>query len=400
MKRYLKRGTMIFGALLIIGAIAFHKPAIRIYKVLHFFDKENIVENFRTADQTFGKSIIKRSGPVYQLPVKIQPIGDTYMYNGKQKSIQKFLKDNWATSFIVLKNGVIIHEQYFRGNTAKTKSISWSVSKSILSAIFGIAVKEGKIDIEKNVNHYVPFLKGSGYEGVRIKDVLQMSSGIKFNEDYGDYNSDINRMGRLLALNTSIDDFVKSLKRDKKPGTYNHYVSMDTQVLGMILKNAIGQSITQYMHKKLWGPLGAESDAYWCVDNNGMELVFGALNAVARDYARFGLLYLNKGKLNGRQIVPAQWVKDSITPDAPHLMAGRKEKGKKYVPGYGYQWWIPPITDGDFVAIGIYNQYIYVNPKKRVVIVKSSAYPHYNKDGKQRSQENVIMFKKIAKSLK
>lgn len=400
MKRILKWASIGLAGTAVLLLIIFYRPILRAYQVATLFEPDRIAENFRSMDTIFDKRVMKKGADFFPLREAPGPIPDTYVWEGKTKSIPAFLKENMTTGLLVLKDGAIVHEAYYLGNDKDAKAIAWSVSKSLVSAAFGIAVHEGRIDIQKTVDHYVPYLAGSGYQGVRIKDVLQMSTGIRFDETYSDPDSDINRLGRALALNTSIDEFVRSLKRERPPGTYNHYISMDTQVLGMILRETVGESVSAYMEKKLWAPLGTRSDAYWLIDNKGMELVFGGFNATARDYARFGLLYLNKGRINGRQVVPEQWVKASITPDAPHLMPGRREKGTEYpLRGYGYQWWIPPGGKGDYSAIGIYNQYIYINPDANVVIVKNTAYADYNKDGNERSRENIAVLRAIASGL-
>ena len=194
-----------------------------------------------------------------------------------------------------------------------------SVAKSFISAAIGIAVDEGLIDIERTVTDYLPELEGSAYDNVDVKDVLQMSSGAAWNEDYSDPDSDINRMGRLMALGGSSLEFAASLHRDFEPGTYNRYNSMDTQVLGLMLAAATEQSVTDYLESKLWHPLGMESDAYWLTDDLGVELAFFGLNATARDYAKLGELFRNQGKWGDVQIVSGDWVHASTTPDAPHL---------------------------------------------------------------------------------
>lgn len=384
----------------LIAAIAFYPQAKRVYQVLTLFESENIVENFRSMDHIFDSKPVHRGDEVNVLKKIKGRLPETYYYQGEEKSIQSFLEETWTTGFVVLKDGKIYYEEYFLGNEEDTKVISWSVSKSIISALVGIAVNDGYIkDIQEPVTEYVPSLQGSGYSGVPIKDILQMSSGIHFNEDYADFNSDINRMGRALAFNTSIDEFVSSLESEREPGTYNHYVSMDTQVLAMLLREATGQNLTEYMEKNLWSKMGMEEDAYWLLDRKGMELAFGGLNAVLRDYARFGLLYMNGGSYNGQEIVPAGWVEDSVTPDSPHLMPGRKGPDQEELMGYGYQWWLPADTDGDFMAIGIYNQYIWIHPELGVVIAKSSAYPDYDLDGTLKTRESIAMFRAIAEGI-
>ncbi len=381
----------------LVALIIFYPQIKRVYQVITLFESENIVENFRSMDRIFDITTVHRGDEVKLLKSIPGQLPATYYYGGEEKSIEDFLEETWTTGFLVLLDGNIIYEEYFLGNHQDTKVISWSVSKSIVSALVGIAVNDGYInDIREPVTKYVPCLQESGYAGVPIKDILQMSSGIHFNEDYADFNSDINRMGRALALDTSIDEFVISLENEREPGTYNHYVSMDTQVLAMLLQEATGQNLTAYMEEELWSKAGMEKDAYWLLDSKGMELAFGGLNAVLRDYARFGLLYMNDGNYEGEQIVPAGWVADSVTPDAPHLMPGRTGADQEKLMGYGYQWWLPVDTDGDFMAIGIYNQYIWVHPELRVVIAKSSAYPDYDLDGTLKTDETIAMFRSIA----
>ena len=225
-----------------------------------------------------------------------------------------------------------------------------------------------------------------------IKHVLQMSSGVGFNEDYGDPFSDINRMGPTMALG-SLLDFAATLERARPPGTLQHYVSVDTQVLGTILVRATGQDLTAYASEKIWQPLGMEFDAVWLLDGTGMEWAFGGLNVSLRDFARFGWLYLNGGSRNGRQIVPEAWVHASITPDAPHLMPGDDRMG------YGYQWWIPAGSDGDFMALGVYGQNIYVDPKSELVIVKNSADLDFQKNGFENGRIAVALWRTIAADL-
>ena len=273
--------------------------------------------------------------------------------------------------------------------------------KSVISALFGIAIGEGKIkSIEQTVTDYLPDFAATGYDKVRIKDLLQMSSGVGFNEDYGDFNSDINIMGRYFALGMPMADFAKTLKRERKPGTYNHYVSIDTQVLGMILKKATGKTITEYMKEKLWSQIGAESEAYWIVDKTGMEFALGGLNITARDYAKLGQLFLDSGKWQGREIVPKEWVLASITPDAPHVMPGKRESAA-LTDGYGFQWWIPEGSKGEFDAQGIYGQMIYVDPSTKTVIVKLASNYHFKNDKKRVFHElEIALCRKIVAQAK
>lgn len=397
------RVLVVLGGILLVLLLlaAFnHQRLLRVYRVNHLFDRDVVVENFRHMDRMFPTSIVRRGGAPHVFESMHSVLPASYEFRGQVKQVDAFLESTWTTGLLVLVNGHLAFERYYRGNDEATRSISWSVAKSFISALVGIAVEEGHIDdIMQPVTDYVPALRGSGYDGVPIKHILQMSSGVKFDEDYGDFDSDINRMGRAIAFNTPLDEFVATLQPERAPGTYHHYVSMDTQVLAMLLREATGESLTRYLESRLWQPMGMESDAYWLVDGAGMELAFGGLNAVLRDYARFGQLYLQKGEWHGRQLVPAHWVQASVTPDAPHLQPGEDNPASDWVMGYGYQWWIPDPPQGDFLAIGVYNQFVYVDPARGVVIAKSSAYPDYNLDGFDKELESAAMFRAIARAM-
>lgn len=396
--RALATGFLVLVAVAVALATFYRSEIARVYEVMVLFEPERIARNFRSMETMFQTVPVRRGPLAHRFETAHRNLPASYEYRGAAKDVAKFVQDTRTTGLIVLHDGKVVHESYALGNSASSKAISWSVAKSFISALIGIAVAEGRIrDIQQPVSDYVPALKGSGYDGVSIKNVLQMSSGIGFNEDYDNFFSDINRLGRAIALGSSLDEFVASLKREHTPGKFHHYVSMDTQVLGMVLRAATGETLASYLESRIWKPMGMESDAYWLVDGKGMELAFGGLNAVLRDYARLGQLYLNEGAWQGRQIVPAAWVRASVMPDAPHLQPGNP--ASNWVLGYGYQWWIPQQPDGDYLAIGVYGQFVYVDPKRRIVIAKTSAYPDYNLDGADKELETIALFRAIAKHL-
>lgn len=387
--------------ILVLIALFFRTEIQRMHHGLTLFDEANIVENMRNSNEHYSSSDMSAGQQVWALDKGSNlELPESFEYYNEKINSKDYLQYSHTGSLLVLQKGKIRLEEYFRGETESDRHISFSVAKSFISALFGMAVSEGKIDIEKNADDYVPLLKGSGYEGVRIKDILQMSSGVKFNEDYADLNSDINRFGRILALGGSFDDFAASLKNEVPPGTRRLYVSIDTQVLGMILREVTGRSISDYMQEKLWQPMGAESDAYWVTDSFDMEMALGGLNAVLRDYGRFGQLALQGGQRDGQQIIPAQWMKDSLATDAPHLQAKEDERSMDNW-GYGYQWWLPPETEdhpGVFMAVGIYDQYIYIDLARELVVVKLSGNPHYTDDNYDSVPKTLALFRSIAKA--
>ena len=197
----------------------------------------------------------------------------------------------------------------------------------------------------------------------------------------------------------ALDEFTASVPRENEPGTYNRYASIDTHVLGMVLRGATGKPYRDYFEEKLWSRLGAEDDAYLLVDTKDEPLVFGGVNIRLRDMVRFGELYLNGGRnFLGQQLVSENWVKTSTTPDAPRLqpMVDNPESDSAF--GYKYQWWIPLYPDGDdYSAIGIYGQFIYINPARKIVIAKTSAYTNYTVDGGMMNHETLVALQAISR---
>ena len=368
-----------------------------LYTGITFFYESHIVENFRSVDSIGWPYNTAHHGKVAELKINKLNLPETFIFKNESYNLENWLTQHWTTGLVVLKvesptNATLLFESYYLGNTRETKTISWSIGKSIVSALVGIAVSEGKIkSIDDDVAIYAPQLKGTAYDGVKIKNVLQMSSGITFNEDYDDIFSDINKMGFWIAMGWDINDFIKTLRRDKEQGIVHNYISIDTQILGMVLKSAIGQSLTSYLEDKIW-KAGFELDCNWLLDTDtksSIELAFGTLNACTRDYARFGWLYLNKGlsPLDGTRIIDSKWIEDSVTVTELHLKANYPDKF-----GYGYQFWIPGCEDGewgDYLAIGVYNQFIYMDPGSGIVIAKNSANPNYNKEADPISNSNV-----------
>ena len=312
-----------------------------------------------------SKPLVFKKGAPLELP-------SNFIFEDKVIKVDEYLSRTDTSALLILKDGKISYENYWLTGGKNVQWISMSVAKSFISALIGIAIDQGHIkSLEDKVTDYVPQLKNSAYDNVRIKDILQMSSGASWNEDYSDPNSDINRSSKIFAIGGSLDEFSASLKKELKPGSYNRYNSTDTQVLGMLLREATRTSVTKYMEEMLWHPMGAQDSGYWILDSKNMEMAYAGFNATARDYAKLGELYRLGGKINGKQIIPSDWIKASVKPDAPHLMPGDNPLSD-FPLGYGYQWWVPDLS-GDFSAIGVYNQFIYVSPKSNMVIVKLSA---------------------------
>jgi hypothetical protein len=345
------------------------------------FEAENIVHNSDHMNELFLTHPLSRgAGPISPLPEGPAAV--------LPKEAKQWIKDRNVTAMVVLKNGQLVHEGYYLGTRPEDLRISWSVAKSFLSALFGVLQAEGAFaSLDDPVEKYAPLLKGSAYEGVTIRDVLTMSSGVAFNEDYLDFNSDINKMGRVLALGGSMDEFAANLKlREAEPGSRWHYVSVDTHVLGMVIRGATGKDIPALLETRILAPMGFEEAPYYVTDGLGVSFVLGGLNVMTRDYARFGQMIAQGGLWQGKQVVPADWVKASTSPQAKDSSA------------YGFQWWIPPdATPGEVMAQGIYGQYIYINPSLNVVIAVNAADRGFEEAGV--NEGNIAMLRKIAAGL-
>lgn len=379
------RNTLLILVLIIAGlAIWKREQLTRLVAVNSLFSAEKIVNNFSHMDSMFlTRPVSRGSGDISPLPAG--PTMDLPDETGP------WITDRSLTALVVLKDGQIVAEQYFQGTAPEDLRISWSVAKSFLSALVGILLDEGKIaSIDDPVTKYVPSLQGSAYENASLRNVLNMSSGVEFDEDYLDFWSDINKMGRILALGGSMDGFAADLNVSRvAPGTDWQYVSIDTHVIGMVVRGATGRDVPDLLSEKLLAPLGLEAAPYYVTDGYGVAFVLGGLNMRTRDYARFGQLFLQNGRWQDAQIIPESWVEASTQPSAP-TQAGDTQ--------YGFQWWIaadaPP---GEYFARGVYGQYIYINQPKGVVIAVNSADRKFREAGA--FQQNLSAFRAIAEAL-
>ncbi|MEU1520136.1 serine hydrolase [Streptomyces sp. NPDC005811] len=331
------------------------------------------------------------------------PLPEAFVVDGVPRSSKEFLRDTDTAALLVLVDGSVRHESYFLTGGSDVRWVSMSVAKSFVSALVGIAIGEGHIaSIEEPISDYVPVRSGSAYDGVSIRNVLQMSSGARWNENYGDASSDIFQLGAAaMGIGGTLDDFVARMAPESKPGTVCRYSSGETQILGALVAQATGRSLSDYMAEKLCEPLGMESAGHWLLDPAGRELAYAGLNLTTHDYARIGELYRGGGSWHGQQVVPAEWVRDSVTVAAPHLEPGRPLVGGQPVPlGYGYQWWIPAGDRGEFAAIGVYNQFVFVDPAADTTIVKLSANRRYGtspEEAANREMETIAFLRAIAR---
>ena len=272
---------------------------------------------------------------------------------------EQFLEESETVAFLVIKNDTIQYEKYWGKYDESSIVPSFSMAKSITSILIGCAIDDKLIkSVNEPITNYIPELKENDFDKVTIENLLQMTSGIKFNESY------MNPFGDAATFyyGKNLRKAIKKMKLEIEPGEWFAYSSGSSQLLGLVLERALkNKTISSYLEEKIWKPLEMEFDASWSLDRkkNGLEKTFCCINARAIDYAKIGRLYLNKGKWNDKQIVSENWVAQSTKIDTTNNSSLR----------YQYQWWLPSQT-GDFIARGILGQYIYVNPEKNLIIVR------------------------------
>jgi CubicO group peptidase (beta-lactamase class C family) len=291
--------------------------------------------------------------------------------NGHRYDLYDYLATNRVAGILVLKNGEIAFEDYELGIGQDTHWASFSMAKSMTSTLVGAALVDGLISsLDDPVILYVPALRGSAYDGVNIRQILTMSSGVRWNETYTDPKSDRRKVLDLQIAGKpgEVLRYMGSLPRAAKPGSVWNYSTGETFVLGAVVEGAVHRTLADYLSEKIWSPAGMEQDATWWVDGpNGAGWAGSGIGATLRDFGRFGLIAADNGRVNGHPIVPEGWFGE----------AGVSQKIGGKVIDYGYMWWIPPQTDpvhgGAFEAEGIFGQYMYINPRERLVIVVLSA---------------------------
>lgn len=284
---------------------------------------------------------------------------EKFNVTGRDYSFDEFLEEYETVAFLILRQDTLIYENYFDGYTQESIIPSFSVSKVFVSALVGIAIDEGHISsTHAKLVDYLPELKKPGFDKITIEDLLNMRSGINYNEGY---NSPFADMAKYY-YGTDLKRYIRTLKVKEEPDQTYDYVSVNTLLLSLVLEKATNRKINEYLEQKIWQPIGMESDASWSIDSEENQTVkaFCCINAVARDYVKFGRLYLNDGNWQGNQIVSEQWVKRSTT----IINDSRDSQGYPYT----YHWRV--LDNGAYFAKGILGQYIFVNPEKNLVFVR------------------------------
>lgn len=351
---------------------------------------------FQHFDQMFSTRTVVAGHQAWQLPYSPRTLTGPFEFEGQEYGLEEFLEHTRTNALLVIKDGAIVHEQYRNGMTPASRHTVFSMSKSIIATLIGIAREEGAIgSLDDQVTDYLPAMAGTGYDGVTLEDVLRMRSGVNWEERY-EFGSDTQLTevhdNALVAYRYRWCDYAERSEPQNEPGERFNYSTLDTSILGCVLAKATGTTVANYMAEKLWLPAGMEFPGYWLMDGPepvGDEFYGAGFNASLRDLGRFGLMMLNNGVANGRQVVPADWVHTSTVPDAGYEPT---EPGSPF--GYQYQWWT--LADSNaYTAIGLFNQFIYVDPDTNVVIVKLS----YPQSPLGWEEPNIAFFQKVAEQL-
>jgi CubicO group peptidase (beta-lactamase class C family) len=316
---------------------------------------------YRNMEKLAPVRVFKRGKAVHPLPLG-QQIDPNFQAGDKTYNTESYMREFRASGVLVLKNGKIVLERYGLGRHPTDRWTSFSVAKSLTSTLIGAAVKDAKIkSLDDAITLYIPEMKGSAYEGVTVRQLITMTSGVKWNESYTDPNSDVAKVG-LSILEPGVNpvvSYMRRLPREAPPGTQFVYKTGETDLAGILLSNAVGKSLAQYLSEKIWQPYGMEQDGVWVEDVAGHERGGCCVSITLRDYGRVGQFMLDHGKAAGHDVVPPGWTEDAT---AQHVAN----------PPYGYFWWIIP---GGYEAEGIFGQTLSVFPQDHLVVVINSAWP-------------------------
>jgi CubicO group peptidase (beta-lactamase class C family) len=345
----------------------------------HWLDADVNVLAFHSIDQIFPTRRVDASGTAWELPRRETQLDFTYEYGGKTHTAIDILGRTYTNALIIVKHGRIVSETYRNQTSDASHFISFSMAKSITSILIGIALAEGDIhSLDDMITVYVPELKNSAYDGVTIRQALDMRSGADYHEIYVSDHPNLLATAfeeSMVENRAHFADFARTMQRAYPPGEHFSYSTFEACVLGWVLERATKQSITRFTTERLWKPAGMESYGFWMVDGpsgTGREFTGGGFNAVARDYARLGLMMLRSGKAGNRQVVPQAWVKDSTAPQVREPVDPDNP-----VLAYHFQWW-PLVSSGAYMALGLQGQVLYIDPAADTVIVKLSSFPPGN----------------------
>ena len=327
-----------------------------------FWTPEQQLAGFPNYDQIFDTRALAPSADPFPLPSRPTDFSELqYEVDGTSYSLEDFLTHNRVAGLLVLDGGEIVLEEYRMGHEPDVPWVSYSVTKSVVSLLIGAAIRDGHIQgVDDRVAEYLPELQGTGYEGVSIAHLLQMASGVEWDEDYTDPGADVSR--EIGMTNSERLSYIGSKPRVDEPGARFNYNTGETHLAGAVLRAAIDGDLADYLAATVWQPFGMEHDANWrLVESDGAEHGGCCISATLRDFGRIGMFALREGVLrNGEQVLPVDWMTESTSPSTGN-------------PGYGNLWWLG--EGSSYSARGIFGQGIFVDPSDETVIATQGAWP-------------------------
>jgi CubicO group peptidase (beta-lactamase class C family) len=350
---------------------------------------------YRIVDKLFANRVVPRGATASILP-REKEIAPVYVADGREHNVASFMDRNFIAGLLVMRDGAIVLERYGLGLRESDRWSTMSTIKSMTAMLVGAAVRDGAIGaIDDEITRYLPMLRGSAYDGVTLRHVMTMSSGVRWNEDYTDRKSDVNLYSKSMAdrVPGGVLKLMAGLPRAAAAGTTFLYNSGDTFLLGAALRNAIGKPLAEYMSQKIWRPAGMEFDAFYTLESEGGQEIGGSRAGMAlRDFGRFAQFVLNDGVIDGARVLPEGWVEDASTPafavpDPP--VVG--------VTHYGYSWWL---GDGFMSALGFAGQRIDIFRREKLVVVTLAAFPQppYEPAGDKARRAEVVAFTNAVRS--
>lgn len=380
------------GALaIIVSPAAFAQDPITkppVASILTWSQKQQL-ERYPAIEKVYKVGTVKKGDKVYALPAAAKQINPKVKVGNASSTLDAFMKTNRVSGLIAIKDGEVVLEKYALGRKLTDRWTSFSVAKSVTSILMGAAIKDGWIKSEYDqVTRYLPELKGSAYDGVSLRQLMTMTSGVKWDETYSNPKSDVAQAGTAAfkggdpVANNPLLVYMSKLKRAAPASTVWEYKTGETDLAGIALKRAIGgKSLSEYASEKLWKPFGMEQDAIWMLDKAGLERGGCCMSMTLRDYARIGMFMIGGGMIDGKSILPDGYLEDATT---NHVPAG---KARQAGASYGYFWW--PMDDG-YRAVGIFGQGIYVYPEENLVIAVNSALPKATDRGQSQKAAAMI----------
>jgi len=362
-----------------------------------FFRAPFLVGSFSHLDQVFEGRLVRRATTPSPLARAASEPVVRYEYRGQTFTLDDYLARHPVTGLLIARGDTILIERYQYARHDRHRFTSFSMAKTVTAMLVGVALAEGRMrSVDDPAAAYVPALAGTEYGRTPLRHLLQMSSGVRFVEEYSGRDD----VWRLVAdtyrqLGAGGVDAVTPFNvRDAPSGTRFSYASVETQVLGLVLRAVVGRPVGDYLREKIWEPMGAEADATWLIDRAGQEATYCCFNAVLRDYARLGLLLAHDGHWRGKQLIPRTWIEDAtrVRPNQPHLQPGT---ARPFF-GYGYQVWIFPGERRMFALLGVRGQALFVDPASRIVMVHTAVRKQARDPG---GREAVALWRSLVREL-